>query len=677
MAPSTVTLLPPTPSPFTVRLVLAGSDQQRQRSDAHGSLDPFERVGDHSENARIYRAQLVARTGVVIDELVLKIPPPPPWRDEDDEPLTNGDLERRWAARRRDVQRLHESPSAFLELVLPSEPGDQAAPLRLPVLLYCPRAQRLFQPICLTCRSVMATCRDDGILARFELPLHSTTDSALLYCPDCIEEDDEPLFVSSREVTFELPDDGCTVIDLPEYMKRLTTALAEPTDPATTAAATIPCAACADAASCCQGNGNANQPRWWTFTEADTPYLLTRRVPMPFDQLVDSIGGADERLDRRLFSDSGHGLDAVEILLLKIRLFRQMVHAVREYYRLLGLPHLDLNPAHLVGGEGGGSADGLPLHWQSQVRLIGGSSARLRTLSDTIQVVIPPRRPQAPFYSPRIRDFLLTAARTGQLVLDRLVRDTDNGRCRFEARLSDPHGVFPHPTPDDWIELTWREDPIGLGVTSIVARLDPRTTRKRSGQLTITTEPITVEDAVAERLDRIRGATLPAVRYRVYPVFGLHEDLYSLGVLFLRILVVNDRQDLAAVEEILTHLSAVEGEEIGPGDDLASLAMSTFPETLAKTQLFFRDLDRQGDRPNAVPEPIWKETLGLALSVVTAEDVADDVNPTAYLDTVRARCHRLEQTLRSILFDRQPAHLQVRSVIAELLAEEQRHRKSS
>jgi hypothetical protein len=408
------------------------------------------------------------------------------------------------------------------------------------------------------------------------------------------------------------------------------------------------------------------------FLDADTPYLLTRRAATPFDTLVDRIAGADDRHERQLFSDSGAGLDAVEILLLKIRLFQHVVHCVREYHRLLGLPHLDLNPGHLVADTGHTAVEGLPEHWQYRVRLLGGSSARLRTLSDQIQVVVPPRRPEAPFYSPRIRDFLLTAARTGQLVLDRMVRDSNDGLCRFEARLSDPHGIFPQPTADDWIALDWHEDPIGLGFHSIVARLDPRVARKRSAQMPLTTEPLALDDDVAKRLERVRGATLPSVRYRVYPVFGLREDLYSLGVLFLRILVVNDRQDLSVIEELLTHIGALDSEEVGPGDDLVSLTMSAFPETLTKEQLFFRELDRQADRPNAVPDSLWQDAVRLALSVATAEDATDDVSPTAYLDTVRARLQHLEQLLRSILFDRQPAHLQVRSVIAELLAEEQR-----
>lgn len=651
-AGSPVRLLPAEPSPFGVYLL-------RRASPSSG--DPFVTLGLEPGQARTYAAVLRSESGAELARLVLKLPGDE--RDEapfpDQELLSNKALEEEWAAARRDLERLLAAPDAFPELVLPAGGAAGEAAL-LPPTFFCPTAGVLFPIPCPRCFGTLRTCRDDAVLAAAGLPLFSSTAARFLTCPACAGEDEAGarFWAGSADEARGLGDQAGSLDDL---RRQLATALKRregaPGVPATPASG------------------------WLVLNLHDAPYLLTRMAPLPFDLFLERLGGVPEEGEESaglLFAAEGSGIDAVEVLALKLAAFLQVVNALRQHYLLLGRPHLDLHPDHLVV-EPGPRGDFLPHLWSFRVKLLGGSPGRVARLAPDLEVPLPPRAPRPPFASPGVRLARLAAPSVGELVVDRAVEEKRKGQekgqslWRIEGTLLDPHGFYPPPSLRDCFQLALPRETFE-DVRAVVARLDPRVA-PQSMQVSLTTEPLALDPALVRRLGRPGGVRVPGVRYRIYPALSAPEDLWSLGVLLLRMVLVDDKQGLSALEPLL--------ERAQRGEGLSSL-LAAEPEKLSKVHLFHRALDRTPGRPSSVPDDLWTGVLALAMRLVargpgfglTAEPggsfAYDETHPVSHLDAVRAQIEDLLRQMNAVLFQRQPVHAEIRSVIAELLAEEKK-----
>jgi hypothetical protein len=664
-----VRLLPLDASPFAVYL-LRGS----------GEGEPFLRAGTEPGRTRTWLAQLRSDTGAVLDRLVLKLPGEE--REETpfpgDELVTNGELETEWAAVHADLLRLVGAAEGLPELVLPA-PGPDGKPPLLQPLFFCATANRLFPIPCPRCLGPLHTCRDEARLAAAGLPSYASTAARFLACPSCPdseegEEGNEPRFwAGTADEARGLRDTG-SLDDLRRSLetrrKKADGAAVLPAIPATPAKG------------------------WTVFNLHDEPFLLTRLAPVPFDDFVARLGGGggtegdtpEQTGAGLLFAAEGSGVDAVEILTLKLAAFLQTVRALRQHTLLLGRPHLDLHPEHLAV-EVGPRGDFLPDLWSFRVKLLGPSPGRMARLGPGIELPLPPRLPRTPFAPRVIREARLARPSSGELLIERVVQekasDKGEGAWRIEGTLLDPHGFYPPPGPRDWVQIAWPRDPFGsLGTAA--AQVDPRVA-PQSVEMAVITEPLELDPALARRLGKPGGFRVPGVRYRIYPQLGVPEDLWSLGVLLLRLVLVNDGQSLSALDPLLDMVphgpvSELRGGRRKPDEILAS-AIAADPHRLAKENLFHQAVDRLPGRPNAVPDDLWTEVLRLALRLVargpgfglTPEPGGsfawNEANPAAHLDEVLAQGEDLLRQLSAILFQRQLVHAEIRAVIAELLAE--------
>jgi hypothetical protein len=693
-SPSRVRLLPLGSAPFAVYLLRA---EPRTESN---SESPFQRAGGRDAGVRAYLGVLAGETGAAIDRVVIELPGDdagePSFPEE--EPAANSVIEAEWATAHQDLLRLLAAPAQFPELVAPATPG------LLPPTIFCATSGRLFRIPCPRCFGALRTCREDALLAAAGLPLFSATAAKFLYCPACHpkEEGEGPRFWVGGEAEARGLERVGTLEDLRrDYGVALEKARAEKLP---LRLDELPCATCPRPGHCgatppapaaptgrkaTAATPIVSAPGWTVFNLHDAPFLVTRQAPVAFDDFVARLGAGGETAEGVpspgfLFAAEGSGIDAVEVLALKLAAFLQIVADVRRHYLLLGRPHLDLHPGHLVV-EPGLQGGFLPALWSFRVKLLGASPARLGQLGAGLTVPLPPRDPQPPFASPAVRAARLASPAAGELMIERVLPEKGGAdRWRIEGTLLDPHGFYPPPTLRDYVQLAWPRELFGR-VRTATARLDPRSAPE-SVEMAITTEPLELDVTLAQRLSRPGGFRVPGVRYKIYSALSAPEDMYSLGILLLRILLVNDTQALSTLEPLIEAVPQGTSQSVRGSrrtvEEALSAMLAAEPERLAKANLFHREADRAAGRPNSIPEEIWTGVLLFALRLIgrgpgfglTPEKGGsygfNEASPVSHLDEAQAEAEDLLRRLHGLLFQRQAVHVEVATLIAELLAED-------
>lgn len=712
-------VLPLEPSPFSLQIAL---------SEAGDATDPFVTLSGDDEFARVLLAAVKGDAGTVVEFCALKIP-----RNvyratvlHEAARWTNPTVEERWAD---EANRLAELSPASRFAPRWIRPEGSASDSRLPPLFFCRSGRRFFRPPCPHCEGLLETCRDDARLAQAGLPLWSASLERFLWCPKCgpgasggdasSGDDEAPVFYAA-EVAPELA--GKPVASAADLAEQLGNALAGgPESDALRVA--FGCSECAKAAEQYRDAiGSGSRPRafwedrWVPLAFYDAPFLVTELDPFDLDEFADLLSGrpveslaksgppaaelaarllapeeaapgSSARRPRWLFEADGSGYDAAEVFTLKLAAFRQIAQAVLDYSRALDRPHLDVQPRH-VFFELAPAGDGLPVFWNFRARLHGiSTAARVERIAGVADVVIPPRNPVVPYAPPEVLEFHLTLPRPAQLILTELEPEGRGGRgLRLHGRLSDPYGIFPAPRPQDWILLTLENEALGLPGVSVACRRDPRATPDNV-EVSFISEPIEVGEAVASRLRKAAGVRIPGIRYKVYADFGAPSDLYSLGMVLLRLLVGNDKQDAGGIAAIVDRISK---RLRGLDED----ALARIPLPGGTTALFERDLDvlmalkkanvfwaepeRRSERPNAIPDALWKRAILLAVRLATrvpgfsmCADPADydAAHPRAKIEAVLQEIDLIEQQLRSLLFERQAVNLEIQQVLSELSEE--------
>ena len=711
-----VPLVPLSGGPFSVQLVLAGGS-----ATSGEAADPFYALSEDDEHTCVFLGAVKGDAESVVDFCAVKLVKnafPAALAMLDASPQTNVSIEERLRA---EVERIRAlAPAArFAPRLLKPGAAEGETPDVLPPLLFCRSGRRLFTPPCPRCGRPLSACRDEAVLLRARLPLWASSLERFLYCATCVEEEAESPFYAfeAGETKGEAP-----VLSAAHLARQLGEALAGGAETEHVRSA-FPCPECVEAgAAFADAIASGRRPtpfwegRWWPLAFYGSPCVVTGYGDVGLEDFADLLGGrpatpvAGEKplpaglallarvryptasggapaLPRPFFEGSAAGLDAVEIFVLKLAAFRQVMEAVLAYYRLLGRPHLDLHPRHLLF-DLARPGDGLPLFWSFQARLHGlSSAARVESLPGAGEVVVPPRNPAVPYAPPEVLEFHLTPPRPAQVVLSDV--EEEAGRAgekawRFHGKLTDPYGIYPSPRDHDWIFVTLDNDALGLGVWSLPCRRDPRA-KPDVQELAFISEPVALEAAAAQRLKKAVGARIPGVRYKVYADFSAPSDLYSLGLILLRLLVGNDGQDAralaSAVDRVAKKLSAsgettLAGYLGGPG--VAAL-LEKDPEVFGafrKSNVFYQEIDRRDDRPNAIPDALWKRAILLALRLATrvegfslCEHAADydDAHPTAKLEQVASEIERLQGELRTLLFDRQAVNIEIQQILAEQL----------
>jgi hypothetical protein len=686
-------------SPFGLHLVLDPSAPAGVRS-------PWVSLAGSDDAARVLLAAIRGGGEAILLCALKLLPDSPPGADSRTvSPETNLDLEERWTRERRRLAELR-ALSPFFPRLVEVDPALAGLAEALPPLLYCRPSRTFLRPPCPACREPLLLCRDDGWLSARGLPTFSGSPHRILFCPTCSRGAATPAVYSISTLATDLATVGSPdglLADLGRALRETWTeeegdgAVGEVAARAVRALGQAPGSA-----------GPDFREVFLPFTFCGSPYLLTAASAFDLDGLADALGGRpldeagpggqvrgtavpvpwaslapDAPPTRRfLFAPEGTGLDAVEVLFLKLTAFRQIFEALVEWYRAASRPHLDLHPRHLLF-DVASDAGGLPAFWTLRARLHGVASAVTPLpVPDATGVSFPGRSLSVPYAAPEVREFHLAGERPAEVVLA-AAEPEGRGRFRLRGRLSDPYGLFPPPLPHDAILLSFADRTVDLGVTAVVLRADPG--RSRSDETAFTSDPVAIDEAALRRLKAAFGARIPGAKYRIFPNFGAPADLYSLGIVLLRLLLVNDSQDLPAVVQAVERVA----REIGGGSPATSRRPVSLAHLLArvpdaaprfaKAQIFWAEEDRMAGRPNAIPDPLWEQVVLLALRLATrvagfsTAVSAADFDPLfreEKLERVLPEILSIAGELQALLFDRQTLHLEIQQVLAEILLDE-------
>lgn len=689
------------PAPFGLHLVL-GELPGGDTGPVPLPLTPEEGM------TRLYLAALMGDADSVVELAALKFLtngsadaiPDAPFRP------TNRILWERFSRERERLRELRSESAYFPRLLQP----DGVVSLELPALVFVRESRSFFEPPCPSCGEPLGTCRDEALLRELGLPSFEGSLYRFLACAPCVRKG-EALAVFSFSVP---PDPPQVAVGGPdELLRALSRALLREWSDEMLAG--FPSLSCREEARRLRKEGgasiNAFASRWEVFNLGASPFLLTALSPLRWDEWCDVVGGRPEgalvpsgapqslaafsarrRLEwlgtalppsgRLFFGFDGTGVDAIEVLALKVSSFRQLLVALRQFYRAASQPHLDLSSGHVLV-DSYGAGDGLPSLWTFQVRLHGLASAR-KTNAVGAETVLPPPEPLFPFAAPEILEFRLAAPRPADVyVSDVVPAERGTAGVRLEGRLVDPNGLFPRPEEPDLIRVTFPDEALGIGLSSFLLQRQPNRAPTYT-ELLFQSEPLVLDEATTGKLRKLSGVRLPGARYKVFPSFGAPSDLYSAGILFLRALGGREGADLTPLYQGLDRIAtriAQTNDEQPPLERLKAVTASE-PDVAALLEpsaVFYRAEDRAPGRPNALPRLLWERTVLLAFRLVTrlpafsiCEGPGDFVpgDPTARISEALKEVERIEVELKTLLFQRQGINWEIQQVLAEIMEEE-------
>ena len=273
-----------------------------------------------------------------------------------------------------------------------------------------------------------------------------------------------------------------------------------------------------------------------------------------------------------------------EALYLKLQLFSQTLRLVRNHVRQTQLPFLNLT-ADSFRVRLGATGFGLPFLWTSQADVVQPGAAFALPLRNT-----------SLRYFQGIEPLTTSVYRPGFVGIAQ--RGTANVRIR-KVFLPTGEGIALEGTIRSGERLTNDEDdllsihlPLSEGDVDLLGNID-FTQARSEGEAVFRTLPQAFSDEAANALRRAEGSTFSQLSFNILSPLSTPFDLYSLGVVALRLLLAAESNALPDVLD-RTFSLAHEAQQIAGGGELSERIAQAFAH-----------------------DPRWRETLGFQHALYT------------------------------------------------------------
>ncbi len=380
--------------------------------------------------------------------------------------------------------------------------------------------------------------------------------------------------------------------------------------------------------------------------------ILARRLaPLSLDDYIDCLGGkafegVTQGPARAVLSESAHATRGytrheevflfrhgrwgrlVEGMYLKLRLLLLAVRDVRTLVESGRQPILDLS-AESFGVALAPSAEGLPELWTARPSLREpGSAVELNLAFSDATYFEPAREMAMGVYAPpvgrvqqgqgtlRLRDVSVVGVDKG----------VDAGKTRFEGTLSTQEHLRLGPGDLVRLAVALRDRRVELFATPMVER------ELTSGEVRLRGVPTELDEELSRALIESEGRPMSGVGYSAMTLQGSPCDLYSLGVLGVRTLLVDGQTKLSvALDEALSLASEVaqhHDPEVALGERIGKVMASDarWMDQLGPQRVVLEELSSE-EALDAIPASLWFETLGVLVRMfpgVGPDSIAKD-----------------------------------------------------
>ena len=379
---------------------------------------------------------------------------------------------------------------------------------------------------------------------------------------------------------------------------------------------------------------DAVSSRFVAFNPEGGRLLVRHHPPLSFEDYIDLLGGKPWRgtiagpggvrfggsydalsdWDRLLhgaehlfLGGRGRAGRFIETFCLRLNAIHAMIKLVSRATGDRQLPLLNLT-ADSFRVELGEATPGLPLLWTARTVLVSpGQSAALPIKATGERYFLPLESPATSIY--RSESVGLPARGRGTVRLRRIVTDSADVTS-IEGTLvsAEKLGLSPH-------DLLWIKLPLSTGIVDLFARVDTSEGLAR-GEGRFRTVPHRMGSAIVANLRAAEGNTFSSTEYESIPMLSTPCDLYALGVLAARALLVNSENSLGvALDETLSlarELSQMTIEQGRFGAATLQLARQDprWVQTLGPQRLSYEKITPEVAFTH-VPEDLWWETVAM------------------------------------------------------------------
>ncbi|MCZ6792275.1 MAG: hypothetical protein O7J95_01525 [Planctomycetota bacterium] len=351
--------------------------------------------------------------------------------------------------------------------------------------------------------------------------------------------------------------------------------------------------------------------------------------------LVGGRAAEDAPPDGRLFlGRHGRWGRFVETFHLKLSVLAQVAGTVRSFVRRIQRPLLNLRPAS-VGLFFGEPSRTLPFLWGTRSVLLDPGDALVLPIESTEEsYYLIGRSTGASIYRPASAEE--TVQGTGTVRIRQLLQES--GQTVVEGTLSTQERIPASASGLLWLRLS----PAGKSL-DIYARVETQATMV-AGEWRFRTVGEKMAKPMVEALRSSEGVLLRDTPFEFVSLLSTPCDLYSLGVLCVRALLVNSQRSLPiALDEVLS-LARQVAEEYDEEKDLPSRIRQIFDgdekwaEVLGPQFLSEEDMPAQEAFHLITPELWWD---ALALMVTTFPGVGPDSSCRDFGDARSGSLHRV------------------------------------
>lgn len=602
------------------------------------------------------------RTVAVAVKIQKDVLSPPPVRGLG-RSYTNRDAEAAFEREARCRESLAEDHEGIVPLARGVGTGARAASplpiISLPIT-YCKKIEEFFHPVCPHCGGYLRDSRNEVQLAK--AGLSSCVESALrfLCCPECGENPDATQTFYTVSTRQSVPPGGQTRVRVGRELYRDFQRLVRSREPGNVvreqqepSLRQFPCTRCPHKEACYPLRADEARPipaeeMLYPVVYHEFCAIIRELFELHYDEFAQFLGGrAGEEIRSRLakrippgaFAERAAELDlpyaansryfwgnapgersALEVLWLKLAAFEQLGEGVRRIYEGCARPHLNLQPKSVM------VSGGPPPVWSFRVGITNPAAASPVHVEDAKKDTESPGFLNRADYNRLFTSPLIRRLPYGHEeyvnVTFRGVRSAEAGLDIEVDLISEVIGVF-QLTAKDRVKVTLNAPANKLdGLAFWATEAD----RVPAGYRVLGRARHMRPD-VQEVLKSSVGQTLWDCRVNICRFYGAPCDVYSLGMMLLCSLLVNDAHDEAEVcrqvEEVGRELTSFAASAGKPGRSEIERKLS---ELLAERgslfkpeAVFYRAADRQAGAGD-LSEELWLACQKLGFAMTTEID---------------------------------------------------------